>query len=588
MADPGTLSAPPSGAPRIARLAITWSIPDDYGGMTSAMLHRSRALARATGSTIDVLTFEPRGGFDEVRARLTARGELTDGVRLRNLYEELAVRAGGGTVAEVRRISDGTDALSRIEHRRSDGSLAVLDERSTSNGGRRLTAFDADGSPVDRWPGAWACYRDWIERIRGGAPTVAVVDSKTMAPFVAGLSRPGLATVHVVHASHLSGTARPYGPIRPSRAAALAAMERFDAVVFLTERQRDDAVRLLGDPGNLVVIRNGRTRPDGARSDGGTRAGGVIVGGLTARKRVEDAIEIAAIAARDRRDDPGVRLTIVGDGPERTRLERVAESSGAATVFTGHLVDGAAAFADASWMLLTSRSEGSPLVLAEAMARGCVPIAYDVPYGPADLIEDGVNGFLVADGDRESAARSIARLARATPAERDAMRAAARRTSEQFDDGVVTASWLGLEREALARAAVRRVAFQTSEPARVRLRLRRGRIRLTAQLVDPAPTTEAIVTFRAVGTTRIVRRQSRPRRHGRLLVRLERAATALLAGHGRIEVTLQLTDRHTSFQPSVTRLHPDRRSLPRRVLGRLRQNVQRTRTGGATRRQGLD
>ncbi|WP_200914854.1 glycosyltransferase [Arthrobacter sp. Leaf234] len=42
----------------------------------------------------------------------------------------------------------------------------------------------------------------------------------------------------------------------------------------------------------------------------------------------------------------------------------------------------------ASFTLLTSTTEGLPLVLLEAMSGGCLPIAYDIPYGPADLIED--------------------------------------------------------------------------------------------------------------------------------------------------------------------------------------------------------
>ena len=52
-------------------------------------------------------------------------------------------------------------------------------------------------------------------------------------------------------------------------------------------------------------------------------------------------------------------------------------------------------------MLLTSRMEGLPLVLLEAMSVGCIPIAYDMPYGPADIIVDGVNGYLVEAGDIE-------------------------------------------------------------------------------------------------------------------------------------------------------------------------------------------
>ena len=584
-------AAAAAGVPR--RLAVTWSIPDDFGGMTSAMLHRSRTLAAATGEPVDIVTFDPRPGYDLIRARLAERGELTGLVRLRNFYEDLVSRVDGGPVVEVREVHDADGVLVRVEHRRRDGSLAVLDQRpsvpTAPRGARRLTVFDATGHPVEEYPSAWAGYAAWIDRLVAGGPAVAVVDSKSMARFVAGLQRPDLAAVHVVHASHLSGTARPYAPLRESRAPALARMERFDAVVFLTERQRADAVALLDDPGNLAVIGNGRPLPP-VGDDDHDRASGAVVAGLTPRKRVDHAIDIASRAARAAGPDAGISLTIVGDGPERARLEQLAADAACEVAFTGYRADGAEVFAEASWMLVTSSSEGSPLVLTEAMARGCVPIAYDVPYGPGDLIHDGVNGFLVPNGDRDGAAAAVGRLMRATPAERSAMRDAARRTAERFDDRVVVAAWLELERAALARASARRAVAAEGAPAveldRVRLRLRRRRLTLTARLVETSSAADAsgsadasraaaasrapaIVTLRAAGTTRYVRRRVRPTRAGRVRIRLAPDAAAVLIGHGRIEVSVPHRPRATDA--AAVRLHADRRSLLRRVLDRARR-----------------
>ena len=129
------------------------------------------------------------------------------------------------------------------------------------------------------------------------------------------------------------------------------------------------------------------------------------------------------------------RLDLIGEGPDRARLEELAAPLGDAVRFLGHRGQGevAAALAECDALVLPSFAEGVPVVLMEAMASARPVIATPVG-GVTELVEDGVSGHLVAPGEAGELARAIAALAAAGPAERRRMGEAGRaRVAEAFD-----------------------------------------------------------------------------------------------------------------------------------------------------------
>ncbi len=273
-----------------------------------------------------------------------------------------------------------------------------------------------------QWTGAWAFYADWLDGLIGGERAFAVTDSKTVANFMSQYRRPNLVSLHVVHNSHLEGAQRPYGEC----ARRAGRCSRTSSGSTASCSSPNDSARMprrsSPTPATSASSRTGSTRRVVPALDRDRDpAAGVVVAGLTRRKRVGHAIDIVRECRR-----AGLPVTLVSSvtGADAATLRARVEDAGLAdaVTFAGHRDDAAEAFATASWTLLTSTSEGSPLVLAEAMSRGCIPIAYDIPYGPADLIVDGVDGLLVPDGDRAAAAAAVARLVAMAPDERERMR----------------------------------------------------------------------------------------------------------------------------------------------------------------------
>lgn len=486
-------------------LAVTWGIADQFGGMTAALLHRSRAFVRLGGVEVDIVTFDLRADYPAVEERLRSSGELIDGMRLHNLWDWLRERVPpeNGTAAKtaasavftplgvdepfvserhdgremtrVRFAEDGSTPL-QVDHYRTDGSLAVSDRRDVRErgvpGGRSIVWCDRTGRPLRRWTRARSLYRWWLDRLRAGRPTTLIVDSKTSARFVLGYRRSGLLTFHVVHASHRQGSA---AAVRASRAEVFGSPDGFDRLVFLTARQRDDARKLLGASAPLAVIPNGREVTSDRRAllaSPRPPGRGIVLASLDARKRVDHAVRAVAAASAP------VTLDIFGDGPDRSRVARAAGGA-PGIVLHGYRSDAAAELSLASFLLLTSRSEGFPLVLLESMANGCLPIAYDVPYGPADLIRSGHNGFLVPPGDVAALTATIDHLLGLPPNRVAALRRNAVRTAARFSDDAVTALWA---RE-IDRAAASRGMLPSATGRALTFRLSRGIARRWRRLI---------------------------------------------------------------------------------------------------------
>jgi glycosyltransferase involved in cell wall biosynthesis len=96
------------------------------------------------------------------------------------------------------------------------------------------------------------------------------------------------------------------------------------------------------------------------------------------------------------------KLTIVGDGPERAKLERSLEKevSNGKVNFTGWISGKKVLdlFRESEIFLLTSAYEGFCIALLEAMANGCCPVVTSIKSGNDELIEDGKQGFIVPVG----------------------------------------------------------------------------------------------------------------------------------------------------------------------------------------------
>nr|BFE85014.1 hypothetical protein GCM10020093_076150 [Planobispora longispora] len=220
---------------------------------------------------------------------------------------------------------------------------------------------------------------------------------------------------------------------------------KLDAVVVLTSTDRRDYQELL--PGTPVVrIPNALNTIDQRLSTHDDRRA-VAAGRLVAQKGFDMLVPAFARAVRDH---PGWRLDIYGTGQKRTELRELIDEHGMAGVITlpGRSSRLGEELAGASLYVLSSRFEGLPMVMIEAMSHALPVVAFDCPTGPADVLTDGVDGLLVPPGDVDALAAAVSRLM-ADRELRRRMGAAALRTVREYAPDRVMPLWENLFAELL-------------------------------------------------------------------------------------------------------------------------------------------
>jgi glycosyltransferase involved in cell wall biosynthesis len=100
-------------------------------------------------------------------------------------------------------------------------------------------------------------------------------------------------------------------------------------------------------------------------------------------------------------------------------------------------------YKQASIYALSSRFEGMPLVLLEAMHMGLPMVAFDCEYGPSELISDGYNGILVENGRAEKLAEALLELMQNNE-KRIAMSRNALLASKSYSIESVSRKWMTL------------------------------------------------------------------------------------------------------------------------------------------------
>lgn len=191
--------------------------------------------------------------------------------------------------------------------------------------------------------------------------------------------------------------------------------EHYDAIVTLTDSMLRDAQALIPEAAGKFVRLYNAIDLDRIRARAQEAVDAPAVPYIVSVGRLEESqkdfttlLKAYALLAKEGLQE---QLVLVGEGASRKRLQALAQELGIAerVVFAGFQPNPHAWIRGARLMAFSSKMEGLPNVLLEALAAGQVVVSTDCPTGPREILADGKAGLLTPVGDVPALADAIRR-----------------------------------------------------------------------------------------------------------------------------------------------------------------------------------
>jgi len=181
----------------------------------------------------------------------------------------------------------------------------------------------------------------------------------------------------------------------------------FDGIIMLTEDARNDFLMLYGEMDSVFVVPHpypfAIKRTDFENRD---NQKAVVIARLDPIKQIHLAVEVFALVVKEL---PDAKLEIYGRGTEEERIKRCISMLNLKNnvKLMGYTDEPLALYNDAVLFIMTSKAEGFGLTLIESISNGCPAFAFDIKYGPSEIIDDGKTGYLLPRFNKEMFAQRI-------------------------------------------------------------------------------------------------------------------------------------------------------------------------------------
>lgn len=290
---------------------------------------------------------------------------------------------------------------------------------------------------------------DWISK-NIKSESVVVADTRSSDKLLINLDHPKVAKVWRLHSNHLTNPDKLDSNIAEKVIDGFENIDQFDVAVFLTEQQKSDVIKRIGEKTNYKVVPHYHE----TNSTGNVFAKmlsnkkkecdeklAVIVSRLSTLKRVNHSVQAFAKVVKE---VPDARLEIWGTGTQEEELKKLIKKLGLQNNVSlkGFTYDSNSVFNRGLFSLFTSKSEGFGLSCLESMSNETPVISYNIKYGPIEMITNNENGFIIENGNIEELAEKMLYMFNNPDKARDMGKRAAKQINSNYNQKIYKDKWL--------------------------------------------------------------------------------------------------------------------------------------------------
>ena len=380
-------------------------------------------------------------GFDGDNQKLRYINFFDGGKKIRrDIYDSL------GFLSRRQLLDRETELPTEAIYHRPDGTPAVKETYSIVDGKSVMQSLEL----VDKklvFKTTREAIKYWLEQLTADqSKTYFMIGDRSpeYSRFYIDAKRRGLKNIFVIHQLHSLHVLANFDPMTaPTKRWYNFLTDpalKSDAIITLTKKQKSDIVKRYGLKNITVIPHAMRSRKEIAIEREPFKI--VAVGRLVEEKNPDKILQAFKLV---RAEIPQAVLHFCGTGPMAESLKKTvaAENLEQAVFFDGFRNDIDEVFASSALSVSASRNEGFSLVVQESLQNDCPVAAFDCNYGPSDMIEDGVNGFLVPVDDVNALAERMIRIL-SDEGLRKKLSDNAARSIEQYSQSIVAEKWARL------------------------------------------------------------------------------------------------------------------------------------------------